>query len=138
MDLNEKNEVAERMSGTAFDAHKAFVAHAFALREENAKLVDGLFEAGVEAFWNQAEMNRRTTSSILDHTRRHQELSWHMASESMEAYVACLRAFSPQRRRPEADSAEAKPPTTPIEDYDKLSFEEIAARLMEPEALETG
>ncbi len=140
MDPNGKNEAAERMSGTDFDARKAFFDHAFALREENTKLVNGLFEAGVEAFQRQAEMNRLAASSILDHTRRQLELSRHMASESMKAYVACFQAFSRQRRRPEADGAESDPPTPmAMEDYEKLSFEEIAARLMElDDAREAG
>lgn len=142
MDLNHENETAERLPGTVFDAHKAFVAHAFALREEDAKLVEGLFEAGVEAFRSQAGTNSRIAASLLEHAQRQHELSGAMAAESMKAYAACLRAFFPQQRQLDADNtADEKPPTLiePVEDYDKLSFEEIAARLIEePEAREAG
>lgn len=110
VDPRHENKAAE--DAAAFDAHKAFVAHAFALREENAKLVGGLFEAGAEM---------------------HRVLSWHMASESMKAYAACIRAFTPRKTTPEAEKNGSKEsPTTPsIEDHEKLCFEEIAARLIE-------
>lgn len=99
---------------SAFDAQKAFVARAFALREENAKLVNDLFEAGAEMHW---------------------ELSRHMASESMKAYALCIQAFSPRRTPPEsAENGGAKSSTpTSMEDHENLCFEEITARLMETE-----
>lgn len=114
------------------------------VQRRNTEFAQSFFENTIETFRTQAEVNRSIMDTFFKQVARQQEALQALGRESFEAYTAFLgslfsyptfRSMQSTRReftrRGVEHTGRTTPgnPALPIEDYDRLSVEQIVSRL---------
>ncbi len=93
-DTTRINEVTEELTQAAQESYKAAVDRAFAVREGNMRLAQGVFDDWVSTLQEQAELNRRTIQSLAELAREQREVFQELSRQSLNAYDGFLDSLS--------------------------------------------
>lgn len=130
------NGGASGVTGVSTDAvHKSyetFVDAVAAAQARSMKFALGWIGSSVEMCKTQAEINLRVLEAVAEQLRKQQEVSRTLVSESVKTFVDLPYPPLPHTAEPEMDGNGS----LPIEDFDRLSVEEISLRLRELDARE--
>ncbi|HEX2728440.1 MAG TPA: hypothetical protein VHM16_01725 [Rubrobacteraceae bacterium] len=122
------------MTETAHKTYEAFLDAVAAGQAQNVKLALGWIGGSVEMLKTQAEINLRVLEAVTEQSRRQQEVSRTLVSESVKTFVDL--SYLPHAAEPVAEPETEGNGSLPIEDFDRLSVEEIIRRLRELDARE--
>jgi hypothetical protein len=81
---------SERADSFTHEGYKAAVDHAFEAQKSGMRLSRRFFENWVETLDDQAELNRRTLSSLQELAREQREVFRELSRESVDAYDGFL------------------------------------------------
>jgi hypothetical protein len=89
-DGRQNREAAERLDRIAREGYRAAVDQAFEAQKSGMRLSRRFFENWVETLGDQAELNRRTFSSLQQLVKEQREVFQELSRESGDAYDGFL------------------------------------------------
>ena len=123
------NGETRAMTEAAHKTYETFLDAIAAAQAQNMKLAFGWIGSSVEMFKTQAEINLRVLEAVTEQSRRQQEVSRTLVSESVKTFVDLSYPPLPHAAEPVAEPETDGNGSLPIEDFDRLSVEEIIRRL---------
>ena len=89
-DVRRNREASERLDRLAREGYRAAVDQAFEAQKSGMRLSRRFFENWVETLDDQAELNRRTLSSLQELAREQREVFRELSRESVDSYDGFL------------------------------------------------
>lgn len=120
------------LAEAAHKTYEIFLDAVAAAQAQNMKFALGWIGGSVEMLKTQAEINLRVLEAVTEQSRRQQEVSRTLVSESVKTFVDLSYLPLPHAAELETDGNGS----LPIEDFDRLSVKEITPRLRELDARE--
>ncbi|HET7480438.1 MAG TPA: hypothetical protein VFJ72_13080 [Rubrobacteraceae bacterium] len=107
------------------NSYEAFVDGVAAAQARNMNFALGWIGSSTEMLKAQAEINLRVMEAVAEQSRRQREVSRTLVEESVRTFVDFAYGPLPGTAEPEAGGDE----NLPIDDFDRLTVEEIGSRL---------
>lgn len=142
MNEGRMNGGTELLAGATRESWRAVADAAVRQQEQAARFALGWIDESIGMLKEQAEMNTRLTRTLAEQSEKQAEALHILARETTGALTDLLFApiLGKEPGAVEGDSQPAKERTNgqhlPIEDYDRLSVEEVSRRLEELDAKE--